>query len=308
MLNFLYAFDENYDIQGCVSMFSLLENVKEKINIYIIKDQSNSSFSIPKKIQDHKNLNNLVIKNIRTKEEFYNVTLAHVSQATFYRLYLSSLFEEEDFNIIYLDADIVCVGNPINQLTKAFNDMDSNANFIGFADELKRNEYSEPFLRLEMNNDKYFNAGVMLLNLKKWKEKNYTQKSLELIKKLKDRAKFWDQDILNSLIDGRYYTISNDLNFRTEGSFVDRRLDNVKFVHYSGKSKPWSVGGIFEEHGKIYHKYYQALFGKEFHFVVNNRRNSILKIMKYFKYFKKLPINSLFKYFILSLVAIIKKN
>jgi len=115
MLNFLYAFDENYNIQGCVSMFSLLENVEEKINIYVIKDQSSSTFSFPKKLQNHKNLNNLVVKNIQVNEEFYNVKLAHVSQATFYRLYLSSLFEKEDFNIIYLDSDIVCVSNPIKK-------------------------------------------------------------------------------------------------------------------------------------------------------------------------------------------------
>ena len=63
-----------------------------------------------------------------------------------------------------------------------FNDMDLESKFIGFADELKRSEYSEPFYRLEMKNNNYFNAGVMLLNLKEWKEKNYTQESLNLLR------------------------------------------------------------------------------------------------------------------------------
>lgn len=307
MFNFVFAFDKNYHIQGCVSIFSLLENVDTQINVYVIKDQTNAKFSFPTKIVNHKNLNKLVIKNIQLEKEFYNVKMAHVSEATFYRLYLSKLFTEEDFNIIYLDADIICVSNPINEITSTFYDMDSDSKFVGFADELKKIDYSEPFYRLEMQNDKYFNAGVMLLNLRKWKENNYTQQSLDLVERLKNKAKFWDQDILNSLIDGKYFTISNNLNFRTSGVSTDRRLNQVKFVHYSGKSKPWAVGGIVEEHGMIYHKYYQELFGKEFHFVVNNRKNSILKIIKHLKYLKKLPLSRLFKYLLLSLTAIIKK-
>ena len=38
MLNFLYAFDKNYNEQACVSIYSLLENVDQKINIYIVLD------------------------------------------------------------------------------------------------------------------------------------------------------------------------------------------------------------------------------------------------------------------------------
>ena len=34
---------------------------------------------------------------------------------------------------------------------------------FGFLDELYRNQYDEPFKRLGMKNDKYFNAGVMFL-------------------------------------------------------------------------------------------------------------------------------------------------
>ena len=36
MLNFLYCFDENYNVQGFLSMYSLLEKVDIKIQIYLI--------------------------------------------------------------------------------------------------------------------------------------------------------------------------------------------------------------------------------------------------------------------------------
>ena len=56
----------------------------------------------------------------------------------------------------------------------------------------------------------------------------------------------------------------------------------------------------------IYHKYYESLYNKEFHFVTNNRKNSIVKIINT-QHFNKLPIYILFKYLLLSLIAIIKK-
>ena len=36
MLNFLYAFDKNYNTQAFVSIYSVLQNVTEKINLYLI--------------------------------------------------------------------------------------------------------------------------------------------------------------------------------------------------------------------------------------------------------------------------------
>ena len=70
MLNFLYAFDKNYNQQACVSIYSLLENVDQKINIYVVLDSSNEKFKFPKVILNHVNLNNFIIKNINVKNSF----------------------------------------------------------------------------------------------------------------------------------------------------------------------------------------------------------------------------------------------
>ena len=36
MLNILYCLDENYNVQASNSIYSILENTKDKINVYII--------------------------------------------------------------------------------------------------------------------------------------------------------------------------------------------------------------------------------------------------------------------------------
>ena len=59
MINFLYCFDKNYKLQGNNSIFSLLENVTEKINIFIIHADSEDTGFLNSKILEHKNLNKI---------------------------------------------------------------------------------------------------------------------------------------------------------------------------------------------------------------------------------------------------------
>ena len=117
-------------------------------------------------------------KYIDTVDKFYNVEGTHISKATFYRLYLSELFTENIENMVYLDADVVCLNSPLDNLSQTFELMKKQNLHFGFSDELKRHQYEEPFNRLKMKNNNYFNAGVMLFSLKKWKEYRYTENLL----------------------------------------------------------------------------------------------------------------------------------
>ena len=53
MLNFLYCCDENYNLQFQTSVFSLLENISENINIYVIHKSGFNKESISEKITKH---------------------------------------------------------------------------------------------------------------------------------------------------------------------------------------------------------------------------------------------------------------
>ncbi len=305
--NFLYAFDSNYNTQGCVSIYSLLENVDEQINVYVILDSSNINFAFPEIIMNHKNLKNLIIKEINSDREFYNVETSHISPATFYRLYISSLFDDDQLKLVYLDSDIVCVSSPLGEIEDVFNKMTKEEKTLGFADEFYRYQNDEPFLRLNMSNQKYFNAGVMFIDLETWKSKNYSKKAIDLIDILKNKAQFWDQDILNSLVDGDYLSIDGKLNYRTAGIDVGKKPEDITFIHYSGKSKPWDIGGIFEEFSFIYHDYYKKIYGKTYHIISRNRKNSLIKFLRSFKHTRLILFNSYLKFIYYSILAILKK-
>lgn len=178
---------------------------------------------------------------------------------------------------------------------------------FAFADELYRHEYDEPFKRLSMLGNKYFNAGVMIANLNYWKKEKLTYKSLLQVDKIKEKAKFWDQDILNSLIDGDYLTLEKNLNFRTGENRTKRNKKDIVFIHYSGKSKPWDAGGVFEDLAMEYHYYYKKLTNKTFHIVVKNRKNSLRKLYKNLEFHKEIRIRKLIFYILKSIIKIIKK-
>ena len=52
-----------------------------------------------------------------------NLNNSHVSEATYYRLFMDDYLPETLSKIIYLDADVVCVKNPSNEIIKTFENM-----------------------------------------------------------------------------------------------------------------------------------------------------------------------------------------
>ena len=117
MINFLYCFDSNYNKQAFCSMTSLLNHSSEKINIYIIhKDEVDVNF-LPPQVLDANSLNKIKVKKYDKKiSNFPNIKNSHVSEATYYRLFVDDYFNNEFDDFVYLDADIICVNDPIKEL------------------------------------------------------------------------------------------------------------------------------------------------------------------------------------------------
>ena len=59
MINFLYCLDENYNIQAFTSILSLLDNLSEKANFFIIHRNLDRFKKIPSIISKHEKLNKL---------------------------------------------------------------------------------------------------------------------------------------------------------------------------------------------------------------------------------------------------------
>ena len=71
--------------------------------------------------------------------------------------------------------------------------------------EYQFSEENEDITRLNKKGP-YFNAGVMVINFDLWKNKLLDQKLLEHMKLIENDIKYWDQDVLNSYFDEKYFS------------------------------------------------------------------------------------------------------
>ena len=124
MLNILYCLDENYNIQASNSIFSILENTSENINIYIIHKNPESFQKFSNLISSKKSNVNFHIKKFdKTNLDFPNIEDSHVSEATYYRFYISDYLPMDLEEILYVDADIVCLKNISEFYFKKFKEL-----------------------------------------------------------------------------------------------------------------------------------------------------------------------------------------
>ena len=54
-----------------------------------------------------------------------------------------------------------------------------------------------------------------------------------------------EQDVLNSVINGKYYELPKELNYTVDFDGKKIEVSNqIKILHYSGKMKPWDKKGV----------------------------------------------------------------
>lgn len=314
MLNFLYCFDNNYNIQASVSIYSLLEKVSEKISIYIIHKDKHFKDHINVNIRTHPNLKEL---NVYTFKElitdFPNLDNNHISEATYYRLFVSNYLPKSLNNIVYLDADVVCLNNPVDEI-KHIQKMMKDKYSVGVKTELLRKQETESlFYNLEMKNQKYFNAGVMVIDLNLWKKLNIEQLAQSKMVSMASIIRFWDQDILNSIIDSDFLEISNNLNFivnlASDEDILNGKKMNINqsiFLHYAGSNKPWEFNGIMNYNSTYYQRIFREINYEKYHLEVKWRKFMLKQLIENIKNFKVFRIEFSMSLIILALKKLIK--
>ena len=316
MINFLYCFDSNYNIQAFASIYSLLNKIDEKINIHIIHKSEETTSFIPEVILGHSNLNEIKVYLFNIREvKFNNLNNAHVSEATFYRLYLLNYLPDKLNFVIYLDADVYCISNPIEKLNHEIYRLEKSEYEVGFSSESKRSTKNlENFLRLNLEGNSYFNAGVMILNLKKAKSNKFTQNISKLLLDVGKDAIYWDQDILNKYYDNNFLEITDSLNYKINyfkkdySKILANNKKEICLVHYSGKFKPWNIRGVSHSSSFIFQDIYKELF-KEHYFLSNARKRTALKdVIKITLTLNFKHIKYPLKFLILSIKYLIRKS
>lgn len=175
--------------------------------------------------------------------------------ATYYRLIIPELLQNYD-KAIYLDADIIVLRdiwdlwkkNIDEFLLGAVEDYAGNWEANDLTSDLCN--YRKDTLSLKKP-AKYFNAGVLMLNLKKFREKYSLNYILEVAQKKRWRCK--DQDILNYLVQEEVFYLDYGWNLimsinTNAETYMDKEVkekfeiakSNPYLVHFAGRFKPWN--------------------------------------------------------------------
>ena len=305
-INILLCFDSNYNIQAEVTMTSLLQNSSSPINFYIIHDNPETFEKMQLRILRHEKAKTInTYKFIKRAEvTFPSFDKSHMTEATYYRLFIADYIPNNVSELMYIDPDIFCI-NEFDDLYKStMQDLRNSDNVLAACTEHIESVNSETAIRLELSNNKYFNAGVTFINYKKWFENNLTEKLILHMNYLGERVLWYDQDVLNSFLNGMYSELLPQLNFTNIYMPIDEVKTEAVLYHYWGKMKPWTVKGILHYGESFYQRVYRSIFKENYHIVHRYKKDSLRHFFVLVFTLKIFKLRSPFKFiknFILSL-------
>ena len=262
-LEFLYCLDQNYNKQALTSIISLLDLVDEKIIIHIIHKTSKFIDDIPKTITEHFNLDKIFVYEFKDLNyHFPNIDNVHITEATYYRIFIDKYLDKKIENLVFLDCDTICLSNPISHIKKELKMLNNSEKILAARTEYPKefNISNEIYKRLDMNGP-YFNAGVMLIDFQKWIINSIGKRLENNLNDYKEKILQWDQDVLNSFFDGDYHELGLEFNFPS--SKINSKKDKILFAHFLGSKKPWSTSGAFSYSSELYHSNYRKIYNSK---------------------------------------------
>ncbi|MBR6162795.1 hypothetical protein IKQ26_02725 [bacterium] len=255
--NICFSADNNYMEQLGVSLVSILKNSleDEDFNFYVLNsgiDEENR-----KKIEDLKKIKDFNIEFIQVDaEEFKNCKLLnkteknmehyHVTLPTYFRYKIGSIFKNLS-KLLYIDCDII-----VRKSLKPLFDTDLKDYYCAMIPDAESKQEAK---RLKL--DKYFNAGVILINLDLWRKDDLETKLFDYTVKNAKKIYWQDQDVINIICKNKIKELKNEWNFQFflygHDNYYElvKQLKTANILHLAGRFKPWTdpfEHPIFEEY------------------------------------------------------------
>ena len=239
-----FSCDDNYVPFLGVAITSLICNTSEKNNYSIYVLHSGLKNENMKRIKALETQNaSIEFVDVSDKLEVYGRKLNlrdYYTVAIYFRLFIPNMFPQLD-KAIYLDADMVI----LEDVAKLY-DIDLHDNLLGgvsdaiIASRKEFRDYAElgcgiyPYTR-------YFNSGMMLMNLDAMREFNLEGKFEFLFNTYGFETVCPDQDYLNVICKDRVLYLDEGWDkMAIDGNYKGRPM----IVHYNNFAKPWQQNGI----------------------------------------------------------------
>lgn len=297
--------DKNYIIATATAIQSLIdnknENTKYEVNVITNKVNKKDIELFKKLASENVTINIIEYKgnDVNKFDKYGNVK--YMTGTGLLRFNIIELFPDYD-KILYLDDDILINGD----LSELFN-INLKDTYAGVVRDINMElstDWRKSHENDNLNVEKYFNSGMMLLNLKKIRENNITSSKLYEIE-IKNKKDFinTDQDVFNYIFDENvtwlhpkynmlYYILTdgkfkiqliNDFYYQNYKSLEEFENDTI-IAHLAGQKKPWLYkNGYMREKWLSYFKktpFAEYEIGDRVRYTCKKEKHGIIRLYK----------------------------
>lgn len=266
IISIVLACDKNYAPHVVVVASSILAHTQSKVWFHILGDSIDEiTLNRMRASIERKNVD-VSFYDIDSSETCNVYTSDHISKAAYLRLMIGDILPSNINKVIYLDVDLV-VCKDIKELWEV--DMHDHvlAAVPDYGILSSRKSLVEKQKSFGWKRDNgYFNSGVLVINLDKWREQGYGTNVLNISQTYNFRHH--DQDALNLVVDGNWEQLDLSWNvippvyelkpaillstqFRKKAIKANK---NIAILHWAGRKKPWQYQ-LYKPFNGEYYKY-----------------------------------------------------
>ncbi len=281
----LFCADRRYCQHLAVAIVSLLKNnTRHQFRLILVLDERDdvTETQIRRTVEPFRNAA-IDVKAFSVNSFSCFPVSGHISLASYLRLFMTQFVDSDIDKLLYLDCDLV-VRDDIEDLWKT----DVSHYFLAAVPDA----YSDNHVKLGFRNDEeYFNAGVLLVNLVKWRETDVLQRLIRYTEQNSQILRYHDQCALNAVLRNQVRFLPHRWNFpardadlppralgMTKREFLHLRR-NPSIVHYTGPFKPW----LYSQEPHYKRLYYEYLAFTPWRGFVPSGRTVKTAVRKFFR-------------------------
>jgi lipopolysaccharide biosynthesis glycosyltransferase len=262
----IYAADASFWEHTYVSLYSLLVNNQDvSFDVRILSAEPDKRFfdnlACLRNVHSNAEISWLPVDDCLLADA--PLSISYITKATYYRLILARILPEDVQRVLYIDGDTI-----IRRSLRELFSMDVEDYVLAAAPEYDNISHNQ---RLGMPEGlPCFNAGVLLINLAKWRSQHIEERCFEFIRNNASdpsKLKYNDQDALNAVLPRQWKSFGPDYNFSPWALHPKRLVDfdvhsqlggvvaadGPAIAHYAGKVKPWHGGSLHPFESDYWH-------------------------------------------------------
>lgn len=252
-----YGLDNNYCRCTASSIVSFFQNNPNKNFTFHLLTETLS--------KENQKSFEILAKSLQTNIIIYEINISFMEKLNlpitsswtlpmYFRFILPFILSTEN-KLIYIDSDIIC----LNNAQELFDLELTGENIIEAVAEHPSSDILERCHSLDLINHKYFNSGVLIINIPKWNKYNVFSKLISHLKKTPEKFTYPDQDALNLILSNKVQYIDEKYNFLNY-IYRDLNKNNINFsniilLHFAIHPKPWNIAWYLSPNCNKFNKY-----------------------------------------------------